>query len=694
MSDSTPTPTIQFEQQGSGEAANYQLVNDGFRNEMFDDNLAFLQSAQPAIYDIIKSHLCRDYRLCINPDGSPNVLQVAAQKLLYYAEGPMNINGARAMLEKLPFDMDISPTYALQYKPDWHQRNPLSTRMYQALYDVGSISQLVDETNRTNFNQNFNPRFIPYLRIYGVGLGYHLSQLIQSRDVLSLLIYEPEIDLFYCSLFITPWRLIFEYMQMDPARRLSLIVGQKAEQAIEQEKSFLAAHYPFIQNTRWQLSMFSTAEIQRFIALEYQHYRVSSDGLTAGWYEDQRAGLVNALGNIIAARKVFTGKRIKDFLRVAIVGAGPSLDDSIAYLKQHTDDFIIFACGTAITSLLKNDIVPDYHVHQERRSDAEAVISWAGVDSYKNITALKLNVLDAEVDDLYREAFIFQKYNDPASALLEDSFPVTQHVNPTVTNSAIAFASELGANEVYLLGVDYGAPSDTERMHATHYIHAQRATEKVDVNSQFKLDGNFGKTIISTEKLVFSRNIAEIAIQNQPGIKWFNVGDGALIKGTKPIATTKLPVRYKKHLNKLSLQQQIASCFSNNYSASHVIEQLESQHGHSVNEYILAMRNFVDVPVGSRSAVASTLAAMYQAADIGKDLNNFMPHKLFSGAIKLFIDDVNIQHALFDNDADALVFYAQATQILATYLDEMLTETQQVIRNAREQLEQHNQRAT
>ncbi len=691
MPDKTPSGTIQFVKQRPASAENYQLVTDDFRNDMYADNLDFLQSSQDELYQLIRQHRCTDYRLCINPDGSPNVMHVPSRQLLYYAEGPMNVNSASALLEKIPFDMDISPSYALQYKPDWHQRNPITTRMYQALYDAGKMPVLAEQSSRDQFNQNFNPSFIPFIRVYGIGLGYHISQLLQSRDVLSLIIYEPEVDLFYSSLFITPWRLVFQYMQLDPSRQICLIVGQNAETALDTEKKFLAAHYPFVQNTRWQVSLFNTTQIQQFRALENQHYRVSSDGMTAGWYEDQRAGLVNALGSIIAGRKVYTGKRVSEFQRIAIIGAGPSLDASIAYLKQHSEDFIIFACGTAITPLLKNDIVPDYHIHQERTSNTKTVSSWAGLDAYKNITALKLNVLDPEIDELYREAFIFQKYNDPASALLEERFPVTRHVNPTVTNSSIAFAGELGAHEVYLFGVDYGSPSDAERMHAEHYIHAHRATEKVDPDSQFKLAGNLGKTIISTEKLVFSRNVAEIAIAHYAQSKWFNVGEGALIKGAKPIRPEQLPERFKKALKKPAVEQQIAACFSNKYSARDVIGRLESQHGSNIAEYFLALRSFLQTPAETRSAVISTLGALYQALDIGKEINNFMPHKLFSGAIKTYIDNVNIQHSLFDNDADAIAFFNHAKQILNDYLDDMQTDINAVIAAARERLAQAEQ---
>ena len=350
MSESNIAPAIQFSATESRSVEKtYQVITDEFRNEMFEDNMAYFKAHQPAIFSKVKNHHCTDYRLCINPDGSPNIMHMPSKSLVYYSDGNMIFNSMNARLENIPFTMEISPAYAMTYKPDWYDRNPIATRMYQSLFDLGPIKIMAEDDSRQHFNNTFKPDFIPFLRIYGIGLGYHISRLIQSKDIMATLIYEPEIDLFYTSLFTTPWRLIFKYMQIDPARKFSLVIAAKPDKAIEIEKKFLASNFPFLPVTRWQFEFFQTTAIKQFIELEKEAYCIIGDALTAGWYEDQRAGLVNCLGNLISGRKIFNGNQVSGFLRIAIVGAGPSLDDSIDCLKEHADDFIIFACGTAIT---------------------------------------------------------------------------------------------------------------------------------------------------------------------------------------------------------------------------------------------------------------------------------------------------------------------------------------------------------
>ena len=661
----------------------YQLLPDDYCNEVFEDNLDYFKTHQPGIFEIANTHRCTDYRLCVNPDGSPNILHIPSQSLLYYSEAEMNTNSLGLKLQSLPFSMEVSPAYAMTFRQEWYEKNPITTQMYQRLFELGPIKLLADDESRQRFNNNFRPDFIPFIRICGIGLGSQIIRLIETRDILSMVIYEPEMDLFFLSFFTLPWRLIFTYMALDPARRLSLIVDEKPQQAVVQETEFLVQNFPFIQAARWQLNMFKTASINEFIELEKNALHVLGENLSAGWYEDQKSGLVNGIENLIAKRKVYRGNKVDSFLRIAIVGAGPSLDDSIGYLKQHAQEFIIFACGTAITSLLKNDVVPDYHIHQERTSDASDVISWAGQGAYKDITALKLNVLSTEIDDLYKESYIFQKYNDPASSLLEAAFPAIKHVNPTVTNSAIAFAAEFEANEVYLFGVDYGAAGNHNAMHATHYIHAHRATEKVDKASKYRLAGNFSETVISTAKLVQSHNEAEVAIARHSKTRWFNVGHGAKIKNAKPVKVKSMPKHFNRHIDRTQLQYEISRCFDNGYPIDSIINDLQHQHGEVIGEYFSAVRECTSASPSSRSSIVNTLCLMYQVADVGKGVNEFIPHKLYSAGMKRFIENVYIQINMFGTDTEAVEFFSSAMQVLANYIDELQQDMNELVSNSR-----------
>ncbi|MFL9598655.1 6-hydroxymethylpterin diphosphokinase MptE-like protein, partial [Aeromonas veronii] len=50
---------------------------------------------------------------------------------------------------------------------------------------------------------------------------------------------------------------------------------------------------------------------------------------------------------------------------VFVVGNGPSLDQSIEFIRQHQQQAIIIACGTAVSALYKTGIKPDIYVAVE-----------------------------------------------------------------------------------------------------------------------------------------------------------------------------------------------------------------------------------------------------------------------------------------------------------------------------------------
>ena len=45
-----------------------------------------------------------------------------------------------------------------------------------------------------------------------------------------------------------------------------------------------------------------------------------------------------------------------------IAGAGPSLTENIEYIKNHRENFVIFAVNKAVKYLLQNNIIPDFIV--------------------------------------------------------------------------------------------------------------------------------------------------------------------------------------------------------------------------------------------------------------------------------------------------------------------------------------------
>ena len=53
---------------------------------------------------------------------------------------------------------------------------------------------------------------IPILVVNGIGLGYHLAEIYERIDVMNLIIVEPDLDVFYLSLYCFDWANLLNYL--------------------------------------------------------------------------------------------------------------------------------------------------------------------------------------------------------------------------------------------------------------------------------------------------------------------------------------------------------------------------------------------------------------------------------------------------------------------------------------------------
>ncbi len=362
--------------------------------------------------------------------------------------------------------------------------------------------------------------------------------------------------------------------------------------------------------------------------------------------------------------------------------AGPSLNDSIDYLKEHQDKGIIVSCGSAITPLLKAGIVPDYEVVQERVWQFERHEEKHDLDLLKQVTLLKLNVVSTKIDKFYKDTLVFQKFRDPGSSLLENKYPATTAVNPTVTNAGISMCADLGVKEAYLFGVDYGAPIDSDRMHAKNTIYDnEKHDDRVASKTPYELPGNLGKIIKTTPILSWSHDTTEIKISEFPKVKWFNVGEGALIKGAKPVAPEDMPVKFKKRINKKLLLAEIQHCFDNTYSADAILERLKHTQMQQVEEYFDALAGFTQSTPQTREEIVGVLSLMYKAVNTGKGEKSYLPSSLLPYGFIQFITNVYIQTSLAKEDSPAVEFFHYALEVLHKYIEEIRDDLNKIVQN-------------
>jgi len=676
----TPNPktTSSVTTNHTGNDITLTTLPDDFRNEQFEQNLAYFQQYQPVLFNIINKHQCKEYRLYIMPDGNPNILHMASHSPVYRATTMEEIIiPIQHSIDKLSCNTNMYAGFIGSAPDEWLINNPIQGAMLDTLYDTGIFKHMKLGLQHMTPLEHYSTDYLPMIRVYGIGLGYHITELIRQKKISYMLIYEPHFDLFYSSLFTTPWHLIFRYFNTGN-KGISLSLATSPEQAISDHHIFMQTRLTPVSSLFYRFKHFdNSAAINKKIQQESQADNVQRQHLDSGWYEDQRIGLFFAAENIRKNNKFYNGKKIDSFFRAFVVGSGPSLNESIDYISKHQQDAIIIACGSAMTPLFKAGIIPDYIVVQERDWHL-AELEQKHRAELKRVSLLKLNVVSSRIDKFYKETLIFQKGNDPGSIVMDTNYPITGELNPTVTNAGISMIAELGANRVYLFGVDYGIQEGDKKAHAKNTIY-DAIEDDISNTAHFKLTGNLGASIQSDEILTWSLDTTEVCLKKHAHIQWYNVGEGAKIKGAIPITTSKLPKRFKKSLNKNKLHHKITACFDNNYNTDVIIERLKTHYMAQVDEYLDAMTDFTQAIPQTREEITSTLTLMYMATNVGHNRIDFLPASLLAYGFKQYITDVYIQNGLQPDEKTATQFFNNARKVLSDYIETIQNDLKKIL---------------
>ncbi|MBT4130665.1 MAG: motility associated factor glycosyltransferase family protein [Gammaproteobacteria bacterium] len=668
-----------------------QLFPDDYRNEQFKSNMAFFKEFHPGLYQAMEGYTPQVYRICSNPDGTPNIFNME-QKNLVYEFGPQKkvIEQIRSGIQFVGMNINLGGL-ALDFEEnDAINIDPIQKNMRRKLYERGpyGADKLVERIGEAM--PPIMSDYIPYMRVYGIGLGYHLQELIRMKNMTFISIYEPNVDLFYTSLYTISWELIFKYFQLKQRQftsakyHINLYLGNSPENVIEQNKSYQSEVCRYMVLAQGRYAHFAKEEkVKELIRLEQRADHDMINNGTNGWYEDQRAGFYFSARNIKRGHPIYSGKQVERFLRVFVVGNGPSLDESIKFIRENRQDAVILSCGSSFSTLLAEGIVPDYQILQERDWHLTDYEKEFDKELLKQIDLIKLNVISPSVDHYYNNVYVVQKYNDPGSSLLGEDYAVVTNVNPTVTNAGVAIAAELGANEVFLFGLDYGAPKSATTMHASSSLY--KTLDLGDaVENEIEIPGAFGEAVSTSKFLAWSLDVTVDKIARHPDVRWVNVGDGALIEGAESVHVSDVH-NFSRKLNKEKAIQEVVGCFNADYDADYAIELLRLNAAQMVRDYFDVALSFAESTPKNREQVmmVATLMdrALVQHKVVGgmKGVLSYYPGFLLSGGIQEMLGNIFSQSIYVNDDQAAAEMFDTAMQVLREYRDEVIEDVRTLV---------------
>nr|MCR5605504.1 DUF115 domain-containing protein [Treponema sp.] len=349
---------------------------------------------------------------------------------------------------------------------------------------------------------------VPLAIFLGVGLGYQLAETFERAEIGNVIFIEPDLDLFYASLFVFDWKNLLTFINSSkiPVR---FIIGDKTAHIALYLTHFFMHNGKFLSVVTQIFSHYSSEHIEKIkkdIRDLYTHLYYM------GFFDDYVFGVCHTCFALTNNKSFVNNSKLKknyQTLPVFVVGSGPSLDNNIGFLRKNQDKAIIIACGTSIDSLYHAGIQPDFYANTERTTGiGQALNAIPDEEFLKNVILLSTNICNPKTYEYFKHTALFAKDNEYHIKQLSGSIHklnnirTIEGINPLVGNMGVSSALHLGFKKLYLFGLDNGKAINTENVHSkyTKLYNKLGVNDKSGIyNLPLKVKGNFGGEVESNE---------------------------------------------------------------------------------------------------------------------------------------------------------------------------------------------------
>ena len=160
--------------------------------ETHSNNINAFQRNIPSLLPHVKKTELANYSIFVNKYGENNIVDYGMGRTFY------GFHPEEEVLEQLSRIEQHCPKVVFQKQLSNNENN---THAAFSIQDLESV--------KIRDQQPPMPYEIECLVVLGCGLGIHLSHLLKQHKIKNLLIYEPEIQYFQCSVMTTSWQDIF-----------------------------------------------------------------------------------------------------------------------------------------------------------------------------------------------------------------------------------------------------------------------------------------------------------------------------------------------------------------------------------------------------------------------------------------------------------------------------------------------------
>lgn len=524
----------------------------------FAQNMAAFRQYIPHIADMYDAYQpARPFRFFCSENGQPN---------LAWLDDDVAVYGAEPYLICETLVKEFMEKGGLSKFSFSQEANPLG---FMHVEYLNKLNAYLDDISTREDMLSRVPLEVPSALIFGVGLGYHLGYLYERCKIGTLFLFEPDLDLFYGSLFCFDWAPLLAYLHQENLG-LHILLGQDEETIVKDFSSAIHSRGSFLIANAFIMWGYQNDKIRKLIEKVQQEYYL----LVMGWgfFDDNLIALSHTINNIERAVPF-----LKQDQRVApeyhrtpvfIIANGPSLDESIAVIRENKDKAILISCGSAISALHKVGIKPDIHVETERTKIVyDFLVNLNDPEYLRDVLFLSTDVIHPDCATLFNQSALVFKLSEPGVVLYRNYFPGWQAcaalggVNPLVGNIGVSAPTHLGFKNLYLFGLDNGYKHKGHHHSklSSYYNNEENAGALGDLmygDSQWRREGNFDGTVISNAMFDTSRRVIEQVLAANEDVRCFNCSDGAKIEHTRALPSAEISLLHR--VDKPALLEEIA----------------------------------------------------------------------------------------------------------------------------------------
>lgn len=376
---------------------------------------------------------------------------------------------------------------------------------------------------------------------FGNLLGTHLKSFQEKINFKCCFIYEPNLEIFRLSLFVT------DYKSLNNKSRIIFSVMDEENILVEKLNQFFKEIFIY---SNYNIKYYKMINVEDGVF----HKILSELYLSNGSSYDYTKLLFDTFYSVskhINKYKILTTKNksanfsLTNDKPTLLIAAGPSLTKNMKWLKENQDKFILVAIGATYKKLFDNGITPDIVT----TVDPKYHILDATHFNLKDVELLKNTMVLASINTPTK---ILDRFNQEKLFLYEvvDTFKNNSNVYNGISVGEITLSLLLDMNvkEIYLLGTDLAFDEKTGLSHFEGYVNKREdfESEKSKVDEVLETGRTSRKEFIlvkgnKKEQVVTNRMFALSINQYVRIISYFKKSyqniynlceDGAYIEGT------------------------------------------------------------------------------------------------------------------------------------------------------------------